>query len=268
MGWTRTLRHFRAFLGIYTQEVLAYPARMLIWILTDAVTCFTMPLVMALVAGQGIVRGYSAGDFVMYYVVMLAVTSWVICHVMWEIMWEIREGAFNAQMLRPTSYLSFVIARNLAWRVSRLVLTIPIAALIILAYQGYLHNVHLHFGPEVIASLILGQFVSVTFATAFAMVALFVTDATNIFEIHYFPMLFLSGQIFPVAVLPVWAQKLSLFMPFYYTTALPTDLILGKRAPAEAWPLIVGQVVWIALSVIFFHVLYRAGTKVYNGAGA
>ncbi|MBL8049150.1 MAG: ABC-2 family transporter protein [Chthonomonas sp.] len=267
MGFARSLRHFGATVRVVTQEVLTYPAQMAIWVLTDAVTCFTMPLVMALVAGSGQVRGYSASDFALYYIVMLVVTSWVVCHVMWEIMTEMREGQFSSQLLRPTSYLGFVIARNLAWRVQRTVLTLPVIGLMVLCYWSYLRGAQLHFSLGLVVSLVLAQWVSVMFCTAFAMLALFVEDATSIFELHYFPMLFLSGQIFPIEMLPTWAKQASYFLPFYYTTAFPTEMVLGKVPEHMVWPLIGGQVVWIVLCYAWYRVMFRAGTKVYSGVG-
>lgn len=267
MNLARTFRHFLAFLRISSQETLTYPAQMFIWILTDAVTCFTMPLVMALVAGQGTVRGYTAGDFVLYYLVMLVVTGWVICHVMWEISTEMREGVFTSQLLRPTSYLGFVVARNLSWRVQRTVLTIPILALLVACYWSYLSQSRIHFSFESVVCLILAQGVSVMFCTAFAMLALFIEEAASFFELHYFPMLFLSGQIFPLEMLPAWAKTVSYFLPFYYTTALPTEMLLGKVPTHLHWPLIGGQVIWIVLCYGVFHLMFRAGVKRYSGVG-
>jgi len=260
-------RAFSALFKIYLQDGLVYPAQGIIWILTDGITTMTMPLVMALAAGQGQINGYQAGDFVVYYLAVLVIGCFVTCHFMWEIGFEIREGVFSAQLTRPIGYFQFIFARNFAWRLLRVILAAPIVGLLILAYRGYIGHVELYFGWELWVSIFLGHAVSLTFVIALSMIALFVQDASSIFEIHYFPMLFLSGQMFPIDVLPQWVKSISYFMPFYYTTALPTEIVLGKRAGSEALILMVGQVIWILVSYMLFRILFRKGTQHYSGVG-
>ncbi|MGL1465783.1 hypothetical protein ACSTI9_00195, partial [Vibrio parahaemolyticus] len=75
-------------------------------------------------------------------------------------------------------------------------------AVLLILYRPLLVGAHFYIGWEFWVSLILGHFVSFTFVIAFAMIALYVQEAQAIFELYYVPMLFLSGQLFPIAVLP------------------------------------------------------------------
>jgi ABC-2 type transport system permease protein len=259
----QTWRSFAALFKIYLQEGLVYPAQGIIWILTDGITTMTMPLVMALAAGRGQINGYMAGDFVVYYLAVLVIGCFVTCHFMWEIGWEIKEGIFSAHLIRPVSYFQFIFARNFAWRIIRVVLAAPVVGLLVFAYRGYIGEVNLYFGWELWVAIFLGHLVSLCFVMALSMIALFVQDASSIFEIHYFPMLFLSGQMFPIDVMPQWVKSISYFMPFYYTTALPTEILLSKTTGSQALVLIGGQVVCYGL----FRLLFRKGTQHYSGVG-
>ncbi|HCE01185.1 MAG TPA: hypothetical protein DER07_09105, partial [Armatimonadetes bacterium] len=67
--------------AIYFQDGIAYRASGLIWITTDVVTAVTMPLVWASAAKGGYIQGFSAGDFVVYYLSMLMIASFVTSHI-------------------------------------------------------------------------------------------------------------------------------------------------------------------------------------------
>lgn len=263
----RTLRHWAALLRIYVQDGLAYPATIFIWMLTDAVVTLTMPLVLIAAAQGGSIQGFDAQGFVLYYLVLLVVGSFVTSHFMWEIAFEIKEGQFSAHIIRPVSYYQFIVIRNLAWRVVRVAVTLPMLALLAYAYSGYVGSFDLAWGWQFWTSFVLGHFVSVTFVLAMAMLALFVTEPTSLFELYYVPMLFLSGQLVPVALLPDWARNLAMVFPFYYTTGAPTEILIGRLNSSQATTAIGVQIVWIVGAYLIQRLAWRYGLRYYTGVG-
>lgn len=264
---TQTLRHWRALLSIYIQDGLAYKASGIIWVLTDASTAFVMPLVLGAAAKGGVIQGYDARGFALYFLISLLVTSFVTCHFMWEIAFEVKEGQFSAHILRPISYLQFMAARNLAWRLVRTTIFMPILLLMLVAYSGIIGSANLFLGPEAFLAILLGHALSFLFVMAMAMIALFVQEATSIFELYYIPMLFLSGQMFPIALFPDWVKVLAKFTPFYYTTGFPTELIIGQIPPSQAWQGLGVQAAWCLFSYIAFKILFKLGSRQYTGVG-
>ncbi len=262
-----SLRQLIAVFLIYLREALIYPAQGFIWILTDGINAVTMPLVFVAAVGNGNIHGFARNDFVLYYLCMLMVGSFVTCHFMWDIAFEIKEGQFTNQLLRPIKWLPFMLARNLSWRCFRILLTSPLALLLIFCYRSFLTGAHVYLGWEFWVALILGHLVSAMFVLALALVALFVQEATAIFELYYVPMLFLSGQLFPVAILPPWASTLAKFFPFYYTSGLPTEIAVGRVTPAQAIPQYGIQLAWIVGSYVAHKVLWHRGVRHYSGVG-
>ena len=260
-------RQFRALFSIYIQDGLAYKASGLIWVLTDVATAATMPLVMSAAAKGGLIAGFSASDFVLYYLVMLLITSFVQSHFMWEVASEVKEGVFSSQIIRPVGYLKFMAARNLAWRCVRTVIFFPLFLGILYAYQSLVPNPHLVLTWYSLTSILLGHLVSFMFVMAMAMFALFLQEATSLFELYYVPMLFLSGQLFPIAIFPDWVRSLAVIFPFYYTTGVPTEMIIGRISEAQAPGFLLAQVGWILGSYLAFQFLFKRGTRVYTGVG-
>lgn len=262
-----TLRKWRAVFSIYFQDGLAYRASGFIWIMTDLVTAVTMPLVWANASKAGMIRGFSTSDFVLYYLCMLLVGCFVTSHMMWDLAMEIREGQFTTQLIRPIGFYEVSYMRNLSWRIIRTALFLPMFFMLLYLYRGFLGEASVYVGWGFWASLVLGHFVSFTFVMLMASIALYVTEATSIFELYYIPMLFLSGQLFPVSVLPDWAKNLSLIFPFYYTTGAPTEVLIGRVHGDGLWRVIAAQLVWTVVCYLGSKVLWKRGLKHYTGVG-
>lgn len=262
------IRKWRAVFGIYFQDGLAYRASGLIWIITDLVTAVTMPLVWAKATSDtGMIGGFSRSDFVLYYLCQLLLGSFITSHIMWEVAMEIKEGQFSTQLVRPMSFYQFTFFRNLSWRIIRTGLFFPFFLILLWAYRGYLGEAHVTVGWTFWASVIMGHLVSFTFVTMMAMLALFTQEVMSIFELYYVPMLFLSGQLFPIAVLPDWATALAKWFPFYYTTGAPTEILIGRVSGDAALHVLGMQAGWIVFCFLMAKVLWAKGLKHYTGVG-
>jgi len=263
----RRSRQYAGLFRIYLSDMLAYPATVTIWVLTDVVGAFVMPLVWLAAKGSGGLGGYTPEGLVLYYVSMLLVAGFVTSHFMWDIGMEIKEGVFSAHIIRPISYLEFILCRNAAWRLGRTLVTLPWFVLIAVAFSGSLGAANVHLGWETFAALLLGHLVSIATVLAMAMLALFFEQARSIFEMYYVPMLFLSGQMFPVSMLPGWTVWLAKGTPFYYTTGVPTEILVGRLAGADALLAMAGQIGWIAFGLVAYGILFRLGMRRYTAVG-
>jgi ABC-2 type transport system permease protein len=263
-----TLRKWKAVFGIYFQDGIAYRASGLIWITTDLVTAVTMPLVWAKASKLGgSIAGFTTSDFVLYYLCMLLLGSFITSHIMWELAMEIKEGQFTTQLLRPMSIYQVNFFRNLSWRIIRTCLFAPFFVLLLYFYRGYLGEAHVNVGWEFWASFFMGHLVSFSFVMMMAMIALFTEEMMAIFELYYIPMLFLSGQLFPVSVLPGWAQNLAKAFPFYYTTGAPTEILIGRVRGDSIFFVLGMQVFWITLCYLLSRVMWAKGLRYYTGVG-
>jgi len=235
--------------------------------MTDLVTAVTMPLVWAAAGKNGAIAGFSSQDFVLYYLCLLLLGGFVTSHIMWDLAMEIKEGQFTTMLLRPVSFYEVMFLRNLSWRIIRLSLFAPFFVLLLVLYRPFLGDAHLYLGWQFWASLIFGHLVSFTFVMMMASIALYTQEAMSIFELYYVPMMFLSGQLFPVALLPDWARSLAKIFPFYFTTGAPTEILIGRVSGAEASQNLLIQVGWIAFSYILAQILWRKGLRHYTGVG-
>ena len=261
------LKKWYAFFLIYFKDGMAYRVNGVIWILTDAFTMFTMPLVWTSAMGPSGVAGFSKGDIVKYYLAMLMVSGFVVCHFMWEMSMEIKDGQFSAQLVRPISVYQVYFIRNLSWRIIRMSLCVPFLLLFMWFYRDALQGTTFYWGWEFWTTLFLGHLLSFTTVMMLGFIALFVEEAMALFELYYFPMLFLSGQVVPVAMLPQWAQSLAKYLPFYYTTNLPVDIGIGRVAGSTALSGMAVQLFYITLTFGVSKILWVKGLRQFSGVG-
>ncbi|MBI1334191.1 MAG: ABC-2 family transporter protein [Armatimonadetes bacterium] len=262
-----TFRKWLALFSVYLKDGIAYRVNGIIWILTDAFTMFTMPLVWMSAMGGGRVAGFNKGDIVRYYLAMLMVSGFVVCHFMWELAIEIKDGQFSAQLVRPISTYQVYFFRNFSWRIVRMSLCVPFLLLFMWFYRGILHDATFNWNWQFFSALLLGHLLSFTTVMMLGFIALFVEEAMALFELYYFPMLFLSGQVVPVAMLPDWAQQLAKVLPFYYTTNLPVDIGIGRVGGDTALVGLGVQCFYIALTFGISKILWAKGLRQFSGVG-
>ena len=262
------VRKVWAVFSIYFQDSLAYRAQAVIWILTDVVPAMVMPLVwLSAYGGRSHIGGYAPGEMVLYYLCMVTFTNFVVTHQMWDVATEIKEGQFSVYLVRPFSYFQTNLIRNLAWRVFRLVVFVPMLALAVWIYAPHLTQARFEWGPTFWLSLVMGHLVSFMLSYALGLLALFFQEVFSVYNIYYIPMLFLSGQLVPIGVFPEWLQALSRYMPFQYTVALPTEVFMGRVPETVAWQGIGIQVAWTVSLYLLAKVFWRKGLLYYTGVG-
>lgn len=261
-------RKWRTIFSIYFQDGLAYRASGLIWITTDLVTAVTMPLVWATAnKAGGSIAGFTSSDFILYYLCMLLVGSFVTSHLMWDIAMEVKEGQFSSALLRPISVYQVAFLRNVSWRIIRLSLFAPFFIVLLLLYRSYLGEAHIYLGWAFWVSVLLGHLLSFNFVMMMSMLALFTEEVMSIFELYYIPMLFLSGQLFPIALMPTWAASLSRALPFYFTSGAPTEILIGRVSGTALLPTLAMQAGWAVACYGGFRFLWKRGLRHYTAVG-
>lgn len=266
---TATLRKWRAIFSIYFQDGIAYRSSGVIWVLTDVTTAVTLPVIWIAAARSngGSVGGFTVSQMVTYYLAMLLLNCVITSHIMWDIALEIKEGQFSTALLRPISYYQFSFLRSLAWRLIRPALFLPFLVVIAFAFRAYLAGAVFHLTPAFFCSVVLGHLVSFTFVMAMAAIAFYTQEVYSVFELYYIPQTLLSGQMFPISLLPGWLAIVPRAMPFYYTVGAPSDLLVGRIAEGHAWNIVGIQAAWSVGLYFGGKVLWRSGLKRYAGVG-
>src|SRR5262245_8007598 len=125
------LSKYKALMRRSLAILFEYRMSMVIWMLSA-----TFPLVMLAVwlslAEDGPIGGFTAGDFVAYYLMSFYIRQMTSVWVAWELDMDIRHGDMNTKLLHPIHPIHDYISFNLADKVLRGVMFTPMVIVVAL----------------------------------------------------------------------------------------------------------------------------------------
>ena len=217
-------------------------------------------------AEGGAVGGVTAGDFVAYYIVWTLVRNMNIVFTPYG--WEerIREGHFSALLLRPMHPLHFDLAYFAGWKVVVIILWLPIAALLSLAFHPTFSLTWARAGAFVVAiwgaylvrSLVLWLLGMLTFWT---------TRVSAPFELFFTLELLLSGRLVPLTLMPDWAQSIAAWTPVPSTFGFPIDTLAGNLDGPELARGLGVQLLWVLIGWGLVRLTWPRAVRRYAAVG-
>ena len=214
----------------------------------------------------GSVQGITAGEFAAYYIIWTLVRNMNIVFTPYGWEWRIREGELSAALLRPLHPLHDDLAGFAGWKVVTIVLWLPIAAVLWLVFDPVLDPSLAEVG--VFAVAIWGAYLIRTmFLSLLGMITFWTTRVSAIFELAIALELLLSGRLVPLELMPGWAEKLALFLPFMWTFYFPIQALVGDYSTAELLGGLAAQAGWTVALTGLFLVAWRFAVRQYSAVG-
>src|SRR5215204_1902558 len=178
---------YRERFAVAVSANVAYRGAVSIWIFVTLIQPLVFIVVWRTVAGAGETGGYTANQFVAYFMVMMVVDHLTFIWHMWEFEWRIRTGAFSPLLMRPIHPIHSDVCENLAYKVLGLIGVLPAAVLAMV----------LRFAVE----------------WCLALSAFWLTKVTAINSLFFALTTFFGGIFAPLAVLPGWMQTVAVWTP-------------------------------------------------------
>jgi ABC-2 type transport system permease protein len=267
----------RALAQLYIQQfrttfasMLQYRASLLIWLIGQVLEPLIYLIVWSQVSANsgGSIGSYSTSDFASYFIVLMVVNQVTYTWIMYEFEYRVREGYLSFALLKPVHPIHSDIAAN----VSSKLITLPIMILIAVALAATFHASIISLTPWAVAifipALLLAFLVRFLLEWTIAQTAFWTTRISAVNQTYFVVMLFLSGQIAPLALLPHAVQILSMILPFRWLISFPVELLLGRLTLVEALIGLAAQAAWLIASLVLVRIVWRAGTRFYSAVGA
>jgi ABC-2 type transport system permease protein len=119
-----------------------------------------------------------------------------------------------------------------------------------------------------IPAVLLGFLIRFLVEWTLALAAFWTTRVSAINQIYFVALLFLSGQMAPISLLPHPIQVAASILPFRWMISFPVELLLGRLSPLEAARGFAAQGAWMLLSLAALRTIWRLGVRVYSAVGA
>jgi ABC-2 type transport system permease protein len=252
-----------------TANMFQYRASLLIWMIGQVLEPLVYLIVWRVVSinSGGTIGGYTTGEFAAYFVALMAVNQATYTWIMYEFEYRVREGILSAALLKPVHPIHSDIADNLTSKI----ITLPVMILIASAL-GLAFNASFSFHPWSVALflpvLLLAFLIRFMLEWTLALAAFWTTRVSAINQTYYVVVLFLSGQLAPISVMPKAIQTAAYILPFRWMLGFPVELVLGRLTLSQTLEGMAVQMAWIAGAFLILRVVWRAGVKVYSAVGA
>ena len=244
-----------------------YRVAMAIWMINRIVepTVFLVVWV-TVAAARGTVGGYGAADFAAYFIVLMVVNQLTFTWIIYEFEYRIRSGELSAMLLKPIHPFHSDVADNIGYKILTLTIIVPVVILLTVLFDPA-------FGFQA-ASLALG---AVALAAAywmrmvldwtFALSAFWTTRSTALAQIYFLVMLFFSGRLAPMELMPAWLERMSWYLPFRWIIWFPVELLLNRLDRAMIVAGFQMQVLWLVVALVLLQVAWRLGVRKFTAVG-
>ncbi|MBL7543116.1 MAG: ABC transporter permease [Bdellovibrionaceae bacterium] len=211
-------------------------------------------------------NGYSKESYLAYviwaaFVGRIAI-SWMYEHMMMD---EIETGSINAIILRPMTFFEYYLSQLLGYKLVIFLFSslVPLSIVLYFGLPTALNRLPL-------VALLIFYYLIFIHAMSFmtACLAFFLNRVRSFTLVKNFTIYIVSGELFPLDLLPTFWKKLFLNMPFAAGVYLPVGY-LTNRISTELF--LTGFInISIGLVVVLFlsYIIWRKGLRSYSGTGA
>lgn len=262
----RTARTFGTLVARDIQVTLTYRA-WLFWLLLGNLP---VPVISLLVWRGAAALGADlpvGQDYLVTYFVLVALVSMLTsCWSAGFLADSIRLGDLASWLVRPCSTHLNGIANNVAEKVAKLVLMVPMVAVLALTVHRQVSLPTdplrwLGFGLAVV----LGAVNAFALDTLLGSLAFWVEEVSGLLRARTLVAGVLSGAVVPLALMPAALQPVLAVQPFRFTVSFPLEVLLLPRVPVAGFAL---SAAWaLALTAAAVGV-WRVGLRGYQAAGA
>ncbi|MEO7932858.1 MAG: ABC-2 family transporter protein [Chthoniobacterales bacterium] len=218
---------------------------------------------------QAAIGVYDYSSMIFYFMLIIVAESLITpTEDEWQIAADIRDGQLNSFLTKPIDYLVYRLSLFAGYRLLYTVVTLPFILLIFWMLREHItlpaHGITWLY---TVISLGLAAILQFLIAYSLAMFAFWILEISTIVFILYSFEYFLSGQLFPLDIMPAWFQRFLDFLPFKYELYFPIAVFLEKMKPALLLQGFLFQIAWVAILYGIARLLWRRGLRKYSAVG-
>lgn len=274
----RRLRVLGRLLAINLSLTIEYRGGFLVMQAHNLVTPVVSLLVWEAVLASGAPLPVSAEYLVTYFVLVSVVNMLTSSWTAMYLAQAIRLGELARWMIRPASTHWEGVSNNVAEKLVKLVLLVPMVAVLALIFH---RRMRLPVSPdrwlEFAAATVLAAAIVFALNVLTGSLAFWFDDVSGFNRALSLVSGVLSGATVPLALMPSWSSAIIAVEPFRFTVSFPLEALLGPGAIAPGSgalaqaSLAAGftwQAAWTAVFLLAAWLVWRVGLRSYSAAGA
>ena len=220
-------------------------------------------------SGTSVIKGYTHDGIIAYYMLtMISRAFSSMPGLCGGIALQVRNGEVKKFLIQPVDMLGFLLLGRIAHKAAYYTIAIIPFAFVFFLCRGFFTGwpeleVFLAFCLSLGMGFLLGFFIE----ASLGLVAFWFLEVSSLVFIYNLLSFFLSGHMFPLDLLPLWARDVVGILPFQYLAYLPAAIFLGKIESDELWMNLGMEACWLCGFILLARVMFRRGVVRYSGFG-
>jgi ABC-2 type transport system permease protein len=219
--------------------------------------------------GASRIAGYSYNDFIAYYLLaMIARAFSSMPGLATGIARDIRTGTVKKYLIQPIDMIGFLLIYRAAHKLIYYVIALVPFALAFYVLRGYFPG-----WPDAgtmgafLASLVMAFLLGFYLEATLGLIGFWFLEVTSLLFIYMLFSFFLSGQMFPLDMVPgVWGDLMRV-LPLQYLAYFPAAVFLGKITGPELVRALWLEMAWVVFFIVLSRVVFHRGVRRYSGFG-
>ena len=249
------------------QQQLQYRTAVFFSILGFLIEPIVYLVVWRTVAGNGVVGGYDANDFVAYYIVWTLVRNMNLALTPYEWDWWIQRGRISDRLIEPASLFHRTMANFGGMKFTWILAWFPIAGFMVLVFRPSVSPSWFE-GIAFFVAIWGGYVVRFAILYWMGLISFWTTRASALFEIIVSVELILSGRLVPLSVMPAAVESVGGWLPFKWTFQFPIEVLIGKLSTEEIIYGLGAQLFWFAILGAGISLTWKRATRRYTAVGS
>jgi len=181
---------------------------------------------------------------------------------------QVRNGEIKKFLIQPVDMLGFLLLGRVAHKAAYYTIAVVPFAFVFFLCRGFFPGwpeapVFIAFCLSLFMGFLLGFFIE----ASLGLVAFWFLEVSSLVFIYNLLSFFLSGHMFPLDLLPVWAHDIVSVLPFQYLAYTPAAIFLGKIQGPELWTTLAIEACWLLVFVVLARIMFQRGIHRYSGFG-
>jgi ABC-2 type transport system permease protein len=223
----------------------------------------------AAVNGSGQIAGFNYSDMVAYYLLAMVGRAFSSMPGLASgIALQIRNGEIKKFLVQPIDLIGFLFLTRVAHKLVYYGVALVPFAIAFYLFRGYFSGwppaeVLVAFSISLVLAFLLGFFME----ALVGMLGFWTLEVSSLLWIFMLFNFFLSGQMFPLSILPPPWDSIALAIPLQFLAYFPAAVFLQKIAGPAMWQGLAIQAAWVVFFIVACRVAFARGVRRYSAFG-
>jgi ABC-2 type transport system permease protein len=211
-------------------------------------------------------NGFSKESYLAYVIwssfIGRVAISWMYEHLMME---EIETGSINAIILRPMTFFEYYLSQLLGYK-----LVVYCCSILVPLCVALYFNLPTDLSRFPLVTLLVFYYLIFIHAMSFltACFAFFLNRVRSFTLVKNFTIYIMSGELFPLDLLPEFWKNLFLKLPFSAGVYIPVGYITGRVGTDIVMQGFINTTIGLIVVLSISYAVWRKGLGSYSGTGA